>query len=150
MTLLWVEAFKVGCCLKKMGQTHVILIAERLWLPSGFVLGGCPHGRMFFLGPSLVCSCNCHLHCTHRLSENGKWVQRSRRTATVSRGQVKWNTSIVTHQIFTLCQWFRVKKHKPFWSVFCKYFVTSNAGSREWQGFWCLFSLEFPSSLLQF
>ena len=64
-----------------------------MWLPSGSVLGGRPDGRLLVHGPSLVRRRHRHLHRPHRLAEDGERVERSRRAASVPRGQVgpQWN-----------------------------------------------------------
>lgn len=63
-------------------------LAERMWLPSGSVLGGRPDGRLLVHGPSLVRRRHRHLHRPHRFAEDGERVERSRRAASVPRGQV--------------------------------------------------------------
>lgn len=63
--------------------------AERLWLPLGPVLGGCPDGGVLLHGSAVVRSCYRHLHRTHRLSEDGERVQRPWRAAAVPRSEVR-------------------------------------------------------------
>ncbi len=63
-------------------------LTERLWLPPGSLLGGRPDGRLLLHGPALVRRCHRHLYCSHRLPEDGERVERSRRAASVPRGQV--------------------------------------------------------------
>lgn len=46
-------------------------VPERGRLPSGSVLGGHSAGGLLFHGPAVVRGCHCHLHRSHRLSENG-------------------------------------------------------------------------------
>ncbi|CAG05390.1 unnamed protein product [Tetraodon nigroviridis] len=49
---------------------------ERLRLPLGPVLGGCPDGCVLLYGSALVRGSYGHLHRTHRLSEDGEREQR--------------------------------------------------------------------------
>lgn len=63
-------------------------LAERLWLSPGSVLGGHPNGHLLLHGSAMVRRRHRHLHCPHRLAEDGERVERSRRAASVPRGQV--------------------------------------------------------------
>lgn len=78
-------------------------IAEKLWLPLGSVLGGSTDGCVLLHGLALVRGSYRHLHCTHRLLEDGERVQRSWGTAAVPRSEVmpfwlcgQWRTLLTT------------------------------------------------------
>lgn len=62
--------------------------AERLRLPLGPVLGGCPDGCVLLYGSALVRGSYGHLHRTHRLSEDGEREQCPWGAAAVPWSQV--------------------------------------------------------------
>lgn len=59
--------------------------SERGRLSLGPFLGGHPHDDLLFHGPSLVRGCYRHLHCAHRLTEDGDADVGTRRAA-----QIPW------------------------------------------------------------